>query len=76
MKKRPVQKPETVKPKDRNETNETNETNEITEATKTKRSKRNHGSDWNETITVVSFNRLFRSIVSETSRNLLLKSRL
>ena len=39
MKKRPVQKPETVKPKDRNETNE------ITEATKTKRSKRNHGSD-------------------------------
>ena len=39
MKKRPVQKPETVKPKDRNETNET------TEATKTKRSKRNHGSD-------------------------------
>ena len=73
MKKRPVQKPETVKPKDRNETNETNET---TEATKTKRSKRNHGSDWNETITVVSFNRLFRSIVSETSRNLLLKSRL
>lgn len=73
MKKRPVQKPETVKPKDRNETNETNET---TEATKTKRLKRNHGSDWNETITVVSFNRLFRSIVSETSRNLLLKSRL
>ena len=42
MKKRPVRKPETVKPKDRNETNETNET---TEATKTKRSKRNHGSD-------------------------------
>ena len=73
MKKRPVQKPETVKPKDRNETNETNET---TEATKTKRLKRNHRSDWNETITVVSFNRLFRSIVSETNRNLLLKSRL
>lgn len=42
MKKRLVQNPETVKPKDRNETNETNET---TEATKTKRSKRNHGSD-------------------------------
>ena len=73
MKKRPVKKPETVKRKDRNETNETNET---TETTKTKRSKRNHRSDWNETITVVSFNWLFRSIVSETSRNLLLKSRL
>ena len=70
MKKRPVKKPETVKGKDRNETNET------TETTKTKRSMRNHRSDWNETITVVSFNWLFRSIVSETSRNLLLKSRL
>ena len=50
MKKRPVQKPETVKQKDRNETKET------TETTKTRRSKRNHRSDQNETITVVSFN--------------------